>query len=265
MQTVLHLVDGAPKRLSLPPPDAPIGDNQVWGRHDELCTPAYWAAQSWIWGIEEPEHFRLGRTFEEELLACLLGGHGIPAEVGLAAYDRLRGFRRSDLSDERTVKEALVAPLAVGGRSVRYRFASQKARFVSSAFTDLEVFDRQADDRSLRDALTKLHGVGLKTASWVVRNHRASDQVAILDIHILRAGLMLRIFPESQTIERHYRQLEDAFLQFAERIETRASLLDSVIWMTMRRLPKRLLHGMLASNSNVHAAPIRGRAITNAA
>lgn len=149
MQTVFHLVEGAPKCLSLPAPNEPIGDDQVWGRHEELCTPAYWAAQSWIWGIEEPDHFRLGRTLEEELLACLLGGHGIPAEVGLAAYDRLRAFDRSDLRDERTVKEALAAPLAVGGRSVRYRFANQKARFISSAFADLEAFDHRAEDRAL--------------------------------------------------------------------------------------------------------------------
>ena len=47
----------------------------------------------------------------------------------------------------------------------------------------------------LRDALTAIPGVGLKTASWAVRNHRASDSVAVLDVHIVRACEHLGVFP----------------------------------------------------------------------
>lgn len=32
--------------------------------------------------------------------------------------------------------------------------------------------------------------IGPKTASWIVRNYRKSDCVAIIDIHIHRAGLL---------------------------------------------------------------------------
>ena len=38
----------------------------------------------------KPPGYRLGRTLAEEFAACLLGGHGIPAPVGIAAYERLR-------------------------------------------------------------------------------------------------------------------------------------------------------------------------------
>lgn len=203
-------------------------------------TPAYWAAQSWMWALEEPEHFRLGRSLAEELIACILGGYGIPAEVGLAAYDRLRP-QLSDpaaLIDERRVHELLLEPLAVGNRQVRYRFARQKAAYVAAVCRELPDIDDALPDRLLRDRLMRLRGFGPKTASWVVRNWRASDEVAILDIHIVRAGIELGIFRSDWRVERHYDVLENAYLEFAEALGVKASILDSVMWMTMRQLPR---------------------------
>jgi thermostable 8-oxoguanine DNA glycosylase len=202
-------------------------------------TPAYWAAQCWMWELEEPEHFKLGRSLAEEVLACILGGYGIPAEVGLAAYQRLRLALHDDreqMSDEQAVRDLLSEPLDVNGRKVRYRFANQKADYISKAFQELDGVDEGLDDRPLRDRLTKLRGFGPKTASWIVRNWRASDEVAILDIHILRAGLQLGIFREEWRVERHYDLLEEAYLEFANDLGVRASILDSVMWMTIRQL-----------------------------
>jgi N-glycosylase/DNA lyase len=258
MQIVTHLSDGRILQLSLPPPDVPIANGIHWGRHDELCSPAYWAAQAWMWELEEPEHFRLGRTLQEELLACILGGYGIPAEVGMAAYDRLRPWathQTSRLCDETLVRDALTAPLSVKGRVVRYRFANQKARYISAAFRQLDSAIDALPDRGLRDQLMRLSGVGPKTASWVVRNLRSSDEVAILDVHLLRAGRMLGIFGTGLNVEKHYSKLEDTFLQFASAIGSRSSILDSVIWMTMRRLPQSLLRGMITETGD--ESPVR--------
>lgn len=213
----------------------------AWGAADVPLTPAYWAAQSWMWAIEEPEHFRLGRTLPEEMLACILGGYGIPAEIGLAAYDRLRATLAEDpscLADEERVARLLSTPLWVGGRGVRYRFARQKAGYIAGAFSALPGIDEDLSDRALRDQLTRLRGFGPKTASWVVRNWRSSDDVAILDIHILRAGAHLGIFQRDWRVDRHYSLMEESYLRFAADISTKASLLDSVMWMTMRQLPR---------------------------
>ena len=43
---------------------------------------------------------------------------------------------------------------------------------------------------SLREFLLQLHGIGYKTASWIVRNFTGSDDVAIVDIHLRRAGVI---------------------------------------------------------------------------
>lgn len=229
----------------MPPADQRLpGFDLAWGRAEEIGSPAYWAAQAWMSEVETPRHYKLGHSLEEELIACLIGGYGIPAEVGLAAYDRLRLVNCDDpaaLLDERLVSALLKEPLMVGGKPVRYRFANQKAAYLSRSMRALQNVNRQASDKDLRFALTCLPGVGPKTASWIVRNWRDSDEVAILDVHILRAGRILQIFPARWTVEKNYYELEGAFLHFASAIGVKASLLDSVMWNNMRQLPMDIL------------------------
>lgn len=249
MQQVSMLTPSGLATRRIPAPEQPIGMGLIrWGRHEEICTPAYWASQGWMLEMEEPEHYRLGETLAEETLACLLGGYGIPAEVGLAAYRRLRDVMRANaeaLKDQSVVERLLRDPLVVNGRPVRYRFAAQKARYVSAAMGVLEDIDDRIGDCALRNALVSIPGIGPKTASWIVRNWRGSDEVSILDIHILRAGAILGIFREDWRVERHYLLLEGAYLEFARSIGIRASILDSVMWASMREIPAALLKSML--------------------
>lgn len=236
--------------LDLPSPADLVPEHTFpWGRAEEIGTPAYWAAQAWMWEMEEPEHFRLGRSLREEVLACLLGGYGIPAEVGLAAYARLRALPPEALHDAGAVQELLSLPLNVGVRSVRYRFARQKAGHVAGAMLGLREIDPASPDQALRDALMSLPGIGPKTASWIVRNWRSSDSVSILDVHIVRACRGLGVFQPAWRVERHYRMMEEAYLAFARAVGARASILDSVIWMTMRRLPASIVAEMQPSGS----------------
>ena len=254
----------------LPPPDQVLDvTGMQWGLAEELCSPAYWAAQAWMWEVEEPDHYKLGRSLEEEVMACLLGGYGIPAEVGLAAFERLRKVNASDpnaLKDEQTVRALLEKPLRVKGRSVRYRFANQKARYLAGSFRGLAGIDRNLSDRELRDTLTDLPGIGPKTASWIVRNWRGSDCVSILDIHIMRAGQILRIFPFEWTAERHYLQLEEEFLRFARAISVRASILDSVMWINMRQLPNQIVCKLMQADREPSMTTVRSdTSLANAA
>jgi thermostable 8-oxoguanine DNA glycosylase len=246
MQEVIASFDGQYRTLQLPDPADLVMRGIPWERCEYLLTPAFWAAQVWMEGDPPADSFRLGASLAEEIAACLLGGYGIPAEIGLAAFYRVREAMRLDVDALRTgdtLERLLSAPLDVGGRSVRYRFARQKARYLLSclnALSELRTWDRY-DDRSLRDALLTLPGIGYKTASWIVRNWRASDRVAIIDIHIVRACRLLNLFPPDADPSRHYRKLEQLFLDFAASIRVRPSLLDGVMWRTMRSLPSALL------------------------
>lgn len=228
---------------TLPPLRLPAAHCHVlpgvrWGRHDCLFTPAYWAAQAWHHAAElTAAPLRLGRTLVEEVAACLLGGHGTPAEIGLAAFESVRraGLLVSAPASAADVEAVLARPLLICGRTVRYRFARQRAIYLASALSRLSRNSIDSSShRRFRDELTSIHGIGLKTASWITRNWLDSDEVAVLDVHVLRAGCIMGLFPHSARIDRDYLELEDAYISFARAISVRASRLDALIWRQMR-------------------------------
>lgn len=223
---------------ALPPPEALVLPGIRWGRPDELFTPAFWRAQVWFTSFQAqlPSH-ALGATLAEELTACVLVGYGVPAEVGLAAYDRVRGSGiLGDVSpSEIVLRRILEQPLQVGERRVRYRFAAQKSCYLAAALRQIALDPPPLHSgRALRDALLACPGVGLKTASLIARNYLGSDEVAIIDIHVQRAGRVIGLFPWTDTPERNYLVMESRFLDFAVALAVPASMLDAVIWREMR-------------------------------
>lgn len=220
-----------------------------WGLIEAFPTPAYWAYQAWANEQEpEPLNYKLGGTLAEEVGACLLGGHGIPANVGLAAFAHLRahGAFSGEVPTETQLQDWLTTPLKIGSRSVRYRFAKQKARYLHAALSALAGEDVPLHSgRALRDWLLLLPGIGYKTASWIARNWLDADDVAILDIHILRAGALGGFFSPRLSVERHYLQLEEEFLALSKAIGVRPSKLDALMWYQMMSAPT-IVHGLLS-------------------
>lgn len=240
MQTMYAGVADAAETLQLPPPDHWVMPNIRWGELDALFTPAFWKAQAWQASrLGRYRDLRLGRTLVEETAACLLGGFGMRAELGLAAYRRLRDAgmlrRTTPLS---AIEACLSEPFELDGRPCRYRFPRQRARYLHGCLAALEDLPEPTDDVELRDLLAGLVGIGPKTASWIVRNTRASDRVAVLDVHIVRAGRMIGLFGERDTPDRSYRCMEARFLDFSAAIETPAPLLDAMMWQYMRALSR---------------------------
>jgi thermostable 8-oxoguanine DNA glycosylase len=225
-------------QLRFPPPSAELLPGVRWGRFDELFTPAFWRGQAWQHeGLGTYRNFRLGQTLREETAACLLGGYGMKAEVALIAYRRLQSSGLLDGSPSvETLEGVLSERFDLYGSKVRYRFPRQKARYLAACLQNLGEFREAEDDRALRDQLLSLPGIGPKTASWIVRNYRSSDAVAIIDIHILRAGRLAGVFGPQHHPSAEYELLEDRFLQFAKSLEIRVSLLDAMIWDYMRWL-----------------------------
>lgn len=238
MQVMHAIIGGAPRQRLLPEATDYVLPGVVWGAFDELLTPAFWLGQAWQHQVLGTfSDLRLGRSLAEELAACLLGGFGMPAELGLAAYRRLRD--RGLLNDRPSAGElerSLSEPFVLDGRSRRYRFPRQRATFLAGCLANLDGFLEPEDDGELRDHLTAMRGIGPKTASWIVRNYRASNAVAIIDVHILRACRHMGLFPPGWLPSKHYRQLECRFLEFAAALQTPASLLDGLIWHYMRCL-----------------------------
>lgn len=229
--------------IELPSPQSEVLPGISWGFAEEIFTPAFWKYQAKANRTDKnPPSYKIGENLVEELCACLLGGYGMPAELGLAAFQRLKALgllTGAVAADE--IERALGEPFLLFNKPRRYRFTRQKSRFLASALMRLREDEIPTDHRACRDYLTTFAGIGPKTASWIVRNQYGSDEVAILDIHILRAGTMVGIFQESADPARDYFGLEHRFLSFCRAISEPASLIDSLMWDYMRRIgPTRL-------------------------
>ncbi len=244
MQRVIGGSEGIYRFLELPDPDAWLMPGVRWGSFEHALTPAFWVTQAWQEG-EPANGFALCANLVEEVVTCLLNGHGAPAEVGLAASARviqaMRESGQARMSLERA-EALLTEPLSVNGRRVRYRFANQRAKYLVGCLDGLtQLSEADLADLELRNALCALPGIGPKTASWIVRNRRGSDEVAILDLHIVRACIHMKVFPEDADPARRYFDLEARFLQFCERAQARASVVDAVMWATMRKMSRSML------------------------
>ncbi len=115
MQEFTYLKGTEEFMLSLPDADTEILKNVRWGDPCALFTPAYWCTQYLMRDHNSaPNRHRIGHSFAEEVAACLLGGHGIPAEVGNAAFARLKqeGLIQ-ELCDNTDSRPSILHPLSI--------------------------------------------------------------------------------------------------------------------------------------------------------
>ena len=242
MSQSVHVVVGSEiETVELPDAHEEVLPGVRWGDTSLLLTPAWIARHAHIRRLRGGYDglFRQGtHTLAEDVVFCLLGGFGVKAEVAEAAYRHLRaGGLFSGFLDRAGIERRLREPLDVGGRRIRYRFPGNRARYIAEAMASLAREEPPDDDLPLRDYLLRIPGIGPKTASFIVRNHLGSDRVAILDIHVLRAGRAACLFSEGMTLPRHYREIEALFLGFADACGVPASILDLIVWEMMRALP----------------------------
>lgn len=207
-----------------------------WGEYYAIGTPAYWIDQTKR--LNRRINFSLGNSLSEEVIRCILGGHGIPAEIGDAAFHSLRnsGILCSSSSfSVKNIETLLRKPLKITGGKypIFYRFPIQKSKWISAALDILKRNTPPTHPLVLRDWLMKIPGIGFKTASWIVRNYSGADCVAIIDIHIKRAGVAAGFFKESWRLPKDYSVFEKAFLLYAKLGNVSSSALDACIWGQM--------------------------------
>lgn len=202
----------------------------------QLGCAAFW--ESLAADVPPPASHRLGGTLREEVGACLLGGHGMPYWLANAAFVRLQSagvFSGDGSWSPDDIESLLSRPLRVGDQTRRYRFPRQRAGRIHAALAHLSAGEIPVDDIGLRDFLLRIPGIGPKTAGWVVRNYRDSDRVAIIDIHLIRAGTVAGVFAPTWRVARDYDLYEAAFLDWADGAAIRPSHLDAVIWGVLAR------------------------------
>lgn len=241
MQTASIIEDDMRVSIELPHEKEEVIPGVKWGLVYGFSTPAYWKYHVLARRLQNNEiKYKLGKSLKEEVAACLLGGHGIPASMGIAAFNHLKAHNAFGdvVPDEDSLFKWLKEPIEHNGKLSHYRFAKQKSKYLAAALKKLET--EPVDDTSdieLRNWLIEIPGIGYKTASWVVRNWLDSNSVAILDIHLLRAGKLGGFLDPKLKIESRYIELEKQFIDLCDGLDVRASELDAVIWYEMMSAP----------------------------
>lgn len=216
-----------------------------WGCYGTLYTPAYWKIQYLLHNENDDFqiNYRLGNSILEEVIACLLGGFGMKSEIGLAAFDRLieRNQIKKGVSFD-TINASLKEPFLINNKSVHYRFPNQKAKFISQFLNrnDLDSIPFH-NDLEFRDWLMTVNGIGAKTASWITRNYLDSENVAIVDIHIYRVGLIAGLFTEHLDIQKDYFEIESRFIDFCKAMDVSPSKMDALMWLQMKASNRTVL------------------------
>jgi thermostable 8-oxoguanine DNA glycosylase len=238
MQTVYdddHFEEGC--ILKLPNAKEEVLPGIEWGFFYDFFTPAYWASRVWLHRDQGRTIYKLGNSLVEEVVACLLGGHGMKSEVAIAAFERIRdlGFLHDSIPHENKIRRVLEEPLDVGGRKISYRYPRQKSKYLHIAISQLRSAQPPTENGpTFRNWLMNLPGIGPKTASWITRNWLNSDEVH-------RAGILCGLFSRDSNIATDYFDLEKRFLRFARALGESAAMLDAIMWRYMKDLSNTAL------------------------
>jgi N-glycosylase/DNA lyase len=226
---------------------------QTSGDQFHLLAPdVYWRHAWEIAGAHYPQPAApsdsSGETWvRRELLFCLLGGHGVPYELNRSATDVLwlrglfRHWRPNRDRLEAELSRAQFTPPRRDGSKRKYRYPRRKAQLLVDATRWLEERGsllsalREVDsERQRRLFLCECPGIGLKSASWLLRNCGLAGELAILDVHVLR------VMRDSGRTQRDtigdYEGLEQIFLAWCRELGTEPAGFDLMLWEWTRAI-----------------------------
>ena len=243
VQVCNYLDAGIVKQVLIPPPEQCVVEKVKWGEYDRVFTPAYWKVQTLMSDtLNQKINYKCGDSLAEEIAACVLGGYGITAETGFAAFQALKknGLLSKDVALDHDLRSNIYTILSAGfllnNKKIRYRFAYQRAERLSYSLRKINTESIPRTDIAFRDWLLTFNGIGPKTASWITRNWFDSDNVAIIDIHIFRACTIMGLFTGKERVDKDYFKLEKLFLQLTRAMNVCASKIDVIIWSQMKAL-----------------------------
>lgn len=226
-----------------------MGTNEIEAAVIAVCRemPSRWSEQV-RWQRMSEAHLWF------ELVACILGSQ-VRFEVAYQAAGNLRRLglidtvrHRSGRRQKRLVEAALKRPIRLQetGRIARYRFPESRAEFIrasaaqiygggGSLRSHLRVTASPAAAR--RRIVSLATGVGPKQASLFLTNVGYTDELAILDTHVLRFMSLVgraQIRPNQLTSVSQYEDAEKIFRAYAENLGVSVAQADAAVWIVAR-------------------------------
>lgn len=155
---------------------------------------------------------------------------------------------------ERHLFDALCTPMNIQNSKRRYRFPKEKARqiaktaehFYRNQLRLTEFFANDNDPKTIRCNLVEhVTGLGPKQASMFIRDANKSEDLAIIDRHILDYMVLVDLISSEERDKfsaSKYLSYEAELENYANFIGHPVGRLDWAIWIVMRTLKKEKLH-----------------------
>lgn len=185
----------------------------------------------------------------QELIFCLLGGHGVSYELARSATDVVMGLcpfevlcTTAELGSllQAELREAKFDPRRKDGSLRRYRYPTRKAELIAAAVGWVKDEGGLATqlgeircEQERRNWLCSCPGIGPKSASWLLRNSGHAEHLAILDVHVMRAMREAgRI--GAVRLPQDYDLAEECFVTWCKELGASVASFDLFLWEWQR-------------------------------
>lgn len=189
----------------------------------------------------------------QELVACILGSR-VSYETANMALTRLIDSGLLEKKKRATCFSRYEADLELVLSNLRYPFPNQRAKHIRRSAeiiygknrTIHRLLRKNSNVNGARKRLVEeISGIGPKQASLFLRNIGYSNELAVLDIHVLTYMFWVGLIPKEFAYMRNIKQyegIEKIFLAHAYKMGFSADRFDLAIWVVMRVVKKEYKH-----------------------
>lgn len=206
--------------------------------------------------IEKKETMSWKEASEErllfELVLAILGSQN-RYEVALRFSEEIRDYKllvnnntmSIDMLTEQ-IQTILSTALEIEESSIKYRFPNTKAKYIAYNLLYLQscgglkkLLSQTGDIAKIRAFFVKeIKGIGPKQSSHFLRNVGYSNDLAVLDVHILRymeiQGIISDTYNKAIGTLKQYEKLEALLIEFLRYMKYPIGFIDQAIWIVMR-------------------------------
>ncbi len=144
------------------------------------------------------------------------------------------------------IQTILSSALEIEGNLIKYRFPNVKSKYIAYNLIYLQelgglkaLLAQTNEIAKLRAFFVKeIKGIGPKQSSHFLRNVGYSNEVAVLDVHILRymhiQGIIEETYTKAIGTLKQYEKLESLLIDFLKYMKYPIGFVDQAIWIVMR-------------------------------
>ena len=191
-----------------------------------------------------------------EFFFVILGGFGISYEQNMsglkileqkgfidpALYKNTNGITDIVLRLRQEFNERQFEPMTKDGKLRKYRFVETKPSTLTTAGLwlweecewNILLKLKTIGSMQSRQWLCECPGIGMKSASWFLRNTGYNDDCAVLDVHVLRFLNRIGLTTPKNMTDKTYLNIEEIMRGICNQIGVSLGTMDYLLWVLGR-------------------------------